>query len=99
MTRLFRGGFIFWVLFRYGLDELLLTSFQKPWLHAIARIVSIGAILMHPAGNAFGKRWRAWVRFSSSLGRYCQPDATCCHWTLRMNWPDCRIGCHRLTVM
>ncbi len=51
MTRLFRGGFIFWVLFRYGLDELLLTSFQKPWLHAIARIVSIGRNLDAPRGQ------------------------------------------------
>jgi len=51
MTRLFRGAFIFWVLFRYGLDELFLTSFQKPWLHAIARIVSIGRNLDAPRGQ------------------------------------------------
>src|SRR5665647_3438401 len=51
MTRLFRGIFIFWVLFRYGLDVLLLTSFQKPWLHTIARIVSIGRDLQAPRGQ------------------------------------------------
>ena len=51
MTRLFRGGFIFWVVFRYGLDELFLTSFQKPWLHGIARIVSIGRKLDAPRGQ------------------------------------------------
>lgn len=51
MTRLFRGCFIVWVMLRYGLDELFLTSFQKPWLHAIARIVSIGRNLNAPRGQ------------------------------------------------
>ena len=51
MTRLFRGVFIFWVLFRYGLDELLLTSFQKPWLLVLARVVSIGRHLDAPRGQ------------------------------------------------
>ncbi|WP_296447773.1 ubiquinone biosynthesis regulatory protein kinase UbiB [Rhodoferax sp. UBA5149] len=51
MTRLFRGVFIVWVVFRYGLDELFLTSFQKPWLHAMARIVSIGRNLDAPRGQ------------------------------------------------
>ncbi len=45
MTRLYRGVFIFWVLFRYGLDQLFLTSFQKPWLNALARILSAGRTL------------------------------------------------------
>ncbi|MDO8249311.1 MAG: ubiquinone biosynthesis regulatory protein kinase UbiB [Rhodoferax sp.] len=49
--RLFRGVFIVWVMLRYGLDELFLTSFQKPWLHAIARIVSIGRKLDAPRGQ------------------------------------------------
>jgi len=51
MTRLFRGVFIVWVLLRYGLDELFLTSFQKPWLHAISRIVSLGRKLDAPRGQ------------------------------------------------
>ncbi len=51
MTRLFRGVFIVWVLFRYGLDELFLTSFQEPWLHAIARAVSFGRRLDAPRGQ------------------------------------------------
>jgi len=51
MTRLFRGVFIVWVLLRYGLDELFLTSFQKPWLHAISRIVSLGRNLDAPRGQ------------------------------------------------
>jgi ubiquinone biosynthesis protein len=51
MTRLFRGVFIVWVMLRYGLDELLLTSFQKPWLRTVARIVSVGRKLDAPRGQ------------------------------------------------
>ncbi len=42
MSRLFRGLYIVWIVLRYGLDELVLSSFQKPWLHWIARAVSVG---------------------------------------------------------
>jgi ubiquinone biosynthesis protein len=51
MTRLFRGCFIVWVVLRYGLDELVLTSFKKPWLHLLARIVSLGRNLTAPRGQ------------------------------------------------
>jgi len=51
MTRLFRGVFIVWVMLRYGLDELFLTSFRKPWLHTLARMVSIGRTLDAPRGQ------------------------------------------------
>ncbi len=51
MTRLYRGAFIFWVVLRYGLDELLLTSFQKPWLRVLARVVSVGRKLDAPRGQ------------------------------------------------
>ena len=51
MTRLFRGGFIFWVILRYGLDQLFLTSFEKPWLNGIAKILSIGRNLEAPRGQ------------------------------------------------
>ena len=51
MTRLFRGVFIVFIVLRYGLDELFLTSFQKPWLRLIARIVSIGRNLDAPRGQ------------------------------------------------
>jgi ubiquinone biosynthesis protein len=51
MTRLFRGVFIVWVMLRYGLDELLLTSFQKPWLRTVARIVSVGRKFDAPRGQ------------------------------------------------
>ena len=51
MTRLYRGAFIIWIVLRYGLDELVLTSFQKPWLTAIARVVSFGRHLEAPRGQ------------------------------------------------
>jgi ubiquinone biosynthesis protein len=50
MSRLLRGAYIVWIVLRYGLDELVLTSFQKPWLRLLARIVSIGRPLQAPRG-------------------------------------------------
>ncbi len=49
--RLWRGAFIVFIVLRYGLDELVLTSFQKPWLKIIARIVSVGRNLRAPRGQ------------------------------------------------
>ncbi len=49
--RIWRGGFIVFIVLRYGLDELVLTSFQKPWLLSIARIVSVGRNLSAPRGQ------------------------------------------------
>ena len=51
MRRLYRGGFIVWIVLRYGLDELVLSSFQKPWLQALARMVSVGRNLRAPRGQ------------------------------------------------
>ncbi len=51
MSRMFRGGFILWVVLRYGLDELLLTSFSRPWLHTVARVLSVGRDLRAPPGQ------------------------------------------------
>ncbi|MCB1978993.1 MAG: ubiquinone biosynthesis regulatory protein kinase UbiB [Burkholderiaceae bacterium] len=51
MKRFFRGATIVWVALRYGLDGLVLTSFQKPWLRLLARIVSIGRDLRAPRGQ------------------------------------------------
>ena len=51
MTRLFRGVYIVFIVLRYGLDELVLTSFQKPGLRLLARIVSIGRDLRAPRGR------------------------------------------------
>ena len=51
MTRLFRGAFILWMMFRFGLDELVLTSFNKPWLKRIASVVTLGRKLDAPRGQ------------------------------------------------
>ena len=51
MTRLYRGVFIAWVVLRYGLDELFLTSFQKPWLRVLAKILSVGRKWEAPRGQ------------------------------------------------
>jgi ubiquinone biosynthesis protein len=51
MTRYLRGVFIVWVAFRYGLDELVLSSFRKPGLSLVARILSFGRDLSAPRGQ------------------------------------------------
>lgn len=51
MKRLFRGVFILWIVLRYGLDEMVLTSLRKPWLHRLSRLVSVGRNLDAPRGQ------------------------------------------------
>jgi ubiquinone biosynthesis protein len=51
MSRLFRGAFIVWTVLRFGLDELVLSSFQKPWIRLLTRVVSIGRNLKAPRGE------------------------------------------------
>ena len=51
MTRIFRGFFIVWTVLRFGLDELVLSGFQKPWIKLIRRFVSIGRNLRAPRGE------------------------------------------------
>ena len=51
MMRIFRGGFIVWTVLRFGLDELVLSGFQKPWIKLIRRIVSVGRNLRAPRGE------------------------------------------------
>jgi ubiquinone biosynthesis protein len=50
MSRLFRGIFIVWTVLRFGLDELVLSSFSKPWIRTLTRVVSIGRDLRSPRG-------------------------------------------------
>ena len=50
MKRLFRGIFILWTVLRYGLDELVLSSFERPGLRLLTRIVSVGRDLRQPKG-------------------------------------------------
>ncbi len=51
MSRLFRGVFIVWVVLRHGLDELVLSSFERPWIRLLARVVSLGRGLDAPRGQ------------------------------------------------
>ncbi|MET0540254.1 MAG: ubiquinone biosynthesis regulatory protein kinase UbiB [Variovorax sp.] len=51
MTRIYRSIYIVWVALRYGLDELVLTSFQKPWLGVVIRVLSVGRNLEAPRGQ------------------------------------------------
>ncbi len=71
MTRFVRAAYIVWVSLRYGLDELVLTSFQKPWLRVIARIASIGRDLSAPRGQrlreALQKLGPIFVKFGQVL--------------------------------
>ena len=51
MNRLFRGVTILWVALRYGLDELVLSSFDHPWLRLFTRVITIGRRLDAPRGQ------------------------------------------------
>ncbi|RLJ39036.1 ubiquinone biosynthesis regulatory protein kinase UbiB [Acidovorax sp. 106] len=51
MKRFLRGCTILWVVFRYGLDGLVLDSFQKPGLRWLSRMLSFGRKLDAPRGQ------------------------------------------------
>ena len=51
MSRLFRGFFIVWTVLRFGLDELVLSSFKNPWVRLLKRIVCLGRNLNAPRGE------------------------------------------------
>ena len=51
MSRFLRGATIVWVVLRYGLDELVLSSFRKPWLRHLTRVITIGRRLDAPRGQ------------------------------------------------
>ena len=51
MSRIFRGFFIIWTVLRFGLDELVLSGFQKPWIRLVRRVVSVGRNLKAPRGE------------------------------------------------
>jgi ubiquinone biosynthesis protein len=51
MTRYYRAAVILWVILRYGLDELVLSSFEQPVLSRLARILSFGRRLDAPRGQ------------------------------------------------
>ena len=51
MSRFFRGFTIVWVVLRYGLDELVLSSFKHPWLSLLRRVLTVGRKLDAPRGQ------------------------------------------------
>jgi len=51
MSRTFRGVVIVWTVLRFGLDELVLSSFERPWVRLLTRIVSAGRNLKAPRGE------------------------------------------------
>jgi ubiquinone biosynthesis protein len=51
MTRYLRGIAIVFVALRFGLDELVLNSFKRPWLSRIARVLAFGRNLSAPRGQ------------------------------------------------
>jgi ubiquinone biosynthesis protein len=71
MTRVVRSVFILWVILRYGLDELVLSSFQQAWLHRVARVLTFGRSLSAPRGQrlreALEQLGPIWVKFGQVL--------------------------------
>ena len=51
MTRFLRGAYIVVIVLRYGLDELVLSSFSHPWLRLLTRVVTLGRRLDAPRGQ------------------------------------------------
>src|SRR5262245_15927563 len=51
MTRYLRGFYIVWVVLRFGLDELALTSLRNRGLNSAARILAFGRDLRAPRGQ------------------------------------------------
>jgi ubiquinone biosynthesis protein len=51
MTRYLRAIAILWVILRYGLDELALSSLRRPWVRVLSRIVTVGRKLDAPRGQ------------------------------------------------
>ena len=51
MKRFFRGFTILWVVWRYGLDDLVLSSFNHPFLKSVSRVLRWGRTWTEPRGQ------------------------------------------------
>ncbi len=51
MKRFFRGFTILWVVWRYGLDDMVLSSFSHPFLKGVSRILRFGRKWKEPRGQ------------------------------------------------
>ncbi|CAN7726807.1 ubiquinone biosynthesis regulatory protein kinase UbiB [Pseudorhodoferax sp. LjRoot39] len=71
MRQLARGAYISWIALRYGLDELVLSSFRQPWLRGLTRVLSVGRDLSAPRGQrlreALEKLGPLFVKFGQVL--------------------------------
>ena len=66
-----RGVYIFWIFFRYGIDELALSSAPHSGLRAIGRLITLGRNLNAPRGvrlrTALEKLGPLFVKFGQVL--------------------------------
>ncbi|MGE4241822.1 ubiquinone biosynthesis regulatory protein kinase UbiB [Ramlibacter sp.] len=71
MTHYLRAAVILWIVLRYGLDELVLSSFKRRWLRTIGRIVAFGRRLDAPRGQRLREALEAlgpiYVKFGQVL--------------------------------
>jgi ubiquinone biosynthesis protein len=51
MNRFFRGAFIVWTVWRFGLHELVLSNFKQPLLRLLSRILRLGRTHSQPRGE------------------------------------------------
>jgi ubiquinone biosynthesis protein len=51
MNRFFRGAFIVWTVWRFGLHELVLSNFKQPLLRLLSYILSLGRTHSQPRGE------------------------------------------------
>lgn len=51
MRRFFRSLYILRIVFRYRLDELVLSSFRHPWLSRLRRMLTFGSQIEQPRGE------------------------------------------------
>jgi ubiquinone biosynthesis protein len=51
MKRLFRTIYILWVVFRFGLDQMVLQGINHPGLHLLSRLLGWGRNLSEPRGQ------------------------------------------------
>ena len=51
MSRIFRGSFILWTVWRFGLHELVLSNFKQPVLRFLSRLLSFGRVHSMPRGE------------------------------------------------
>ncbi len=51
MSRLYRSLYIFWIVFRFGLDQLVLDGLDRPWLRGVTRVLRLGRKLEAPRGQ------------------------------------------------